>query len=69
MPEYKLTYFGIRGLAEQVRLLFIDNKIEYVEDEVDGEKWPQMKAQFVSFFLKRRILKNYFPRSSVKCRA
>lgn len=50
MPQYKLTYFPIRGLAEQTRLLFIDNKIEFEDDLVDREKWSAMKSNFVCHF-------------------
>lgn len=47
MPQYKLTYFPIRGLAEQIRLLLIDNKIEFEDDRIKSGTWQDIKSQFV----------------------
>jgi len=44
MTDYKLTYFGVRGLGEQIRLLMHDNKIAFTDDKFTADKWPAIKA-------------------------
>ena len=43
MSTYKLTYFNLRGLAEQSRLLFALAGKEYEDERIDREKWPELK--------------------------
>ncbi|VDN02261.1 unnamed protein product [Thelazia callipaeda] len=44
--SYKLTYFPIRGLAEPIRLLFVDQDIEFTDNRIDKNDWPALKSQF-----------------------
>ncbi|CAG9534031.1 unnamed protein product [Cercopithifilaria johnstoni] len=44
--NYKLTYFPIRGLAEPIRLLLIDQGIKFTDDRINRNDWPAMKSQF-----------------------
>ncbi|CAB3398820.1 unnamed protein product [Caenorhabditis bovis] len=41
-----LTYFDVRGRGEYIRLLLIDQRIEFNDDRVkiERDKWPQLKA-------------------------
>lgn len=41
--SYKLSYFNIRGLAEPIRLLLIDNEIPFEDDQFEREKWAALK--------------------------
>lgn len=41
--DYKVSYFGIRGLAEPIRLLLIDNGIPFKDDQFTHEQWPAIK--------------------------
>jgi len=44
MPEhYKLVYFPIRGLAEPIRMLLHDHKIEFKDEKVEGDAWAKLK--------------------------
>ncbi|CAG7724966.1 unnamed protein product [Allacma fusca] len=43
-PQYKLTYFNARGLAEPVRLLLAHANIELEDVRVDGSGWAQIKS-------------------------
>ncbi|TMS34856.1 hypothetical protein L596_002364 [Steinernema carpocapsae] len=44
MPEYKLTYFNIRGLAEPARLLFALAGVDFEDNRIEHENWPPLKA-------------------------
>nr|UJQ69862.1 glutathione S-transferase sigma 1 [Diamesa zernyi] len=43
--EYKLTYFNIRGLAEPIRLLLVDNDIQFTDDQFTSDQWPTLKNE------------------------
>ncbi|XP_066254758.1 glutathione S-transferase-like [Euwallacea similis] len=43
-PKYKLTYFPIAGLAEQIRFLFSYGGIEFEDHRIDPESWPTLKS-------------------------
>lgn len=43
MVHYKLTYFGIRGLAEPIRLVFAAAGVEYEDHRLEREAWPALK--------------------------
>uniref|UniRef100_A0A0M3IA45 GST N-terminal domain-containing protein n=1 Tax=Ascaris lumbricoides TaxID=6252 RepID=A0A0M3IA45_ASCLU len=47
-PIYTLIYFDIRGLAEQIRLLLIDNRIPFDEIRIKSDdEWSKIKESFV----------------------
>uniref|UniRef100_A0A1I7XV95 glutathione transferase n=1 Tax=Heterorhabditis bacteriophora TaxID=37862 RepID=A0A1I7XV95_HETBA len=43
---YKVTYFDIRGFGEYIRLLLTDQGVEFIDDRIEREKWPEMKSRF-----------------------
>ncbi|KAK0404809.1 hypothetical protein QR680_017641 [Steinernema hermaphroditum] len=48
-PVYEVTYFDIRGFAEMIRLLLIDQGIEFTEKRIpmeDKEAWLSIKDSF-----------------------
>jgi glutathione S-transferase len=45
MPQYKLSYFDIRGLAEPTRMMFAHADVPYTDDRVAREDWPNRKAE------------------------
>lgn len=44
MPEYKVTYFNIKGLAEPLRYLLAYGNIDYEDVRVERENWPALKS-------------------------
>jgi len=40
----KLTYFGIEGVAEKVRLALVLGGVDFEDDRVDFKDWPALKA-------------------------
>ena len=44
MPSYKLTYFDITGLGEPIRILFNYGGIDFVDNRISFEEWPQHKS-------------------------
>jgi len=45
MGKMKLTYFGIRGLAENARLLLEDNGVEYEDHRLKDNEWAELKPK------------------------
>ncbi|CAJ0581749.1 unnamed protein product, partial [Mesorhabditis spiculigera] len=45
MPHYKLTYFDLRGLGETARQLFALAKVEFEDNRVQRENWPELKPK------------------------
>jgi len=43
MPNYKLTYFEMRGRGEIVRLVFAAAGVHYEDHRIDMSDWPAMK--------------------------
>ena len=43
MPNYKLTYFNLRGRAEICRYLFAYAGIKYEDYRLEGADWPKIK--------------------------
>ncbi|XP_076629630.1 glutathione S-transferase [Colletes latitarsis] len=42
-PTYKLIYFDARGRAEQIRYIFAYAGIDYVDERISKENWPELK--------------------------
>ncbi|KRX15620.1 putative splicing factor, arginine/serine-rich 7 [Trichinella nelsoni] len=47
MPLYKLVYFPIRGLAEPIRLLLHDQKVQFLDNRIQQKDWPEIKSQML----------------------
>ena len=50
MPNYKLTYFPVKALAEPIRFIFAYAGVDYVDDRFDRENWPTLKTRKFSLF-------------------
>lgn len=44
-PQYKLTYFNMRGKAEVIRLLFAVAGVEYEDCRIERDDWPTEKEK------------------------
>lgn len=42
-PQYKLTYFNGRGLAEIIRLIFAQAGVDYEDIRIEKDEWPALK--------------------------
>lgn len=40
---YKLKYFAVRGTAEPIRYLFKYGNIEFEDERISREEWPELK--------------------------
>ncbi|EGT37825.1 hypothetical protein CAEBREN_30082 [Caenorhabditis brenneri] len=49
MSTLKLHYFAVRGFGEYIRLLFVDNHINFedVRYEIGGKEWKEMKPKMI----------------------
>ena len=46
MPDYKLTYFNVKGVSEPIRYLFAFAGVDFEDDRIEKENWPKIKAGF-----------------------
>nr|CAD7197726.1 unnamed protein product [Timema douglasi] len=44
-PSYKLRYFNSRGRAEHIRFIFAYAEVEYEDERISREKWPEIKKE------------------------
>ena len=42
-PEYKLTYFPVKGLGESVRFLLSYGKVDFEDCRIEIKQWPEIK--------------------------
>lgn len=49
MPNYKLTYFNLKGRGELSRLLFAASDVKFEDVRIDMANWNQLKACMRSF--------------------
>lgn len=42
-PRYKLIYFNARGRAEHIRYIFAYAGIDYVDERIPNDRWPELK--------------------------
>lgn len=42
-PTYKLIYFDARGRAEHIRYIFAYVGIDFVDERIPKESWPELK--------------------------
>lgn len=42
-PLYKLIYFNARGKAEHIRFIFAYAGVEYEDERISQDKWPELK--------------------------
>ncbi|XP_017881708.1 glutathione S-transferase-like [Ceratina calcarata] len=42
-PTYKLIYFNVRGRAEHIRYIFAYAGVDYVDERIPVERWPELK--------------------------
>lgn len=42
-PTYKLIYFNARGRAEHIRYIFAYAGIDYIDERIPKERWPELK--------------------------
>lgn len=43
MPQYKLTYFNVKALAEPMRFLMAYGNIDFEDVRVSNDDWPAVK--------------------------
>jgi len=44
--QYKLTYFNSRGLAEPIRWILAMAGVQYEDNRIEKEQWPELKPTF-----------------------
>lgn len=42
-PKYKLIYFNARGRAEHIRYIFAYVGIDYIDERISNDRWPELK--------------------------
>lgn len=42
-PRYKLIYFNARGRAEHIRYIFAYAGIDYIDERITNDRWPELK--------------------------
>ncbi|XP_020280143.1 glutathione S-transferase-like [Pseudomyrmex gracilis] len=42
-PRYRLIYFNARGRAEHIRYIFAHTGIDYIDERISNDRWPELK--------------------------
>jgi len=42
-PRYRLIYFNARGRAEHIRYIFAYAGVDYIDERVSNDRWPELK--------------------------
>nr|WMM91886.1 GSTs1 [Paracoccus marginatus] len=50
MTTYKLTYFPIKALGEQIRFLLSYGGVDFIDDRFDENDWPKIKKEIDAHF-------------------
>lgn len=65
-PSYKLIYFNARGRAEHIRYVLAYAGVDYVDERLPKERWPELKkcklSQLFSLTLLHSLYINILPR-------
>ncbi|PSN37231.1 hypothetical protein C0J52_12656 [Blattella germanica] len=48
-PTYKLIYFNARGKAEHIRFIFAYAGIDYEDERITQDKWPELKRKLYQY--------------------
>ena len=54
-PSYKLIYFNARGRAEHIRYILAYAGVEYTDERVSKERWPELKKSKTSLIKKLKL--------------
>lgn len=59
-PAYKLSYFSITALGEPIRFLFSYAGIEFEDNRIEYEQWPQIKPSKLKLLLVyKKVIRNF----------
>lgn len=50
-PQYKITYFNVRGVAEPSRYILSYAGIDFEDVRITGDKWSELKESIGKFSL------------------
>ncbi len=54
--KLKLTYFNIRGLAENIRLILAQAGVDYEDYRMQKDEWPGLKeCKYLHFYAQLRL--------------
>ena len=51
MAKLKLTYFNGKGRAEAARLILAQAGVDYEDDRIEFEDWPELKSSIFYIYI------------------